>query len=217
LATKQATILGIPRDSWVEIPGHGKGKINEAYAYGGAELSVQTVEAISGITIDYYMVTGFTGFKALVTEVGGVMVDVPYSIDDSYSKANFDKGRTMMSGKEALTFVRARHDVPYGDFSRSRNGGLFMLSMLAQARKDYGADPGSMIRWLGAGMRNVRSDIPSDQLLQLAFTALAIPPDQVNNMVTPGTTGTVGGESIVNMDPSVQGIFQDMKVDGLAK
>ena len=213
----RGTIVGLPRDSWVPIPGHGTAKINEAYHDGGCKLAVATVEQLSGITLDYCVVTGFIGFKALVTEVGGVQVNVPYPIDDTHSKAKFNKGKEVMTGKEALSFVRARYDVPNGDFSRSENQGLFLLSMLAQEQKQTKKDPSLMLRYLASTMRNVDTgDLSSDELINLAFTAEAIPMKAVNNEVCLGSIDMVGAQSVVKLGSQCTKLFKKMKNDGIA-
>ena len=214
-AKNQASILGFPRDSWVPIPGRGNAKINEAYDAGGAKLAIQTIEDLTGLTMDYYVVTGFEGFKSIVTEVGGVQVNVPYPIDDKSSKAHFKKGKTDMTGKEALSFVRSRYDVPNGDFSRSENQGLFLTSMLAQMNKIYKRDPSVIFRYLGAGMRNTNTDVPFDQLLKLAFLASQIPAKGVRNVVAPGSIGNAGPVSIVKLSSGAKRFYKDMKADGL--
>lgn len=214
---QQASIVGIPRDSWVPIPGRGTAKINEAYNDGGCKLAVQTIEQLSGLTLDYCVVTGFIGFKALVTEVGGVQVNVPYPIVDSHSKANFKKGKTVMTGKEALEFVRARYDVPAGDFSRSENQGLFLLSMLTQMEKQTRKDPSAMLRYLASTMRNVdTSELSTEELIQLAFTIQQIPTKGVKNDVCLGGIATVSGQSVVQLGSQCTKLFKKMKNDGIA-
>ena len=77
-AKHRATVLGFPRDSWVDIPGQGSDKINSAMFYGGPESTVKTIESITGITIDYYALTSFRGFTETVNGIGGLVVDVPF-------------------------------------------------------------------------------------------------------------------------------------------
>ena len=85
------SILGIPRDSYVPIPGVGTRKINEALLH-GPDLMVKTVEQLTGVAIDGYVLTGFAGFQDLVNAVGGIGVDVPYAMHDPYSHADFPPG-----------------------------------------------------------------------------------------------------------------------------
>lgn len=213
---KEATIVGIPRDAWVTIPGHGDAKINEAYHFGGNKMAVATIEELTGLQMDYVAVTGFTGFRALVSEIGGVTVKLPYAIDDEHAKANFNKGKETMMGKEALSFVRARYDVPNGDFSRSENQGLFLTSMLAQMQKQMKKDPSVLLRYFASTLRNVETDVPYEELLSLAFTANEVSVKGIKNLVTPGTIGTKNGQSVVLLTSGATKIFNKMKNDGLA-
>jgi len=73
---KTVSVMSIPRDSWVEIPGHGQGKINAAYSYGGPSLTIHTVENLTGIHIDHFAVANFESFVALTDEIGGVRINL---------------------------------------------------------------------------------------------------------------------------------------------
>ncbi len=212
----KASILGFPRDSYVPIPGYGTQKINSAMVYGGPELAVQTVEQLMGIKIDYWALTWFDGFTAMINGIGGLSVDVPYPMADHYSHAYFDPGVQTLNGRDALAFARDRHSLPSGDFGRSENQGLLMTSALAQFRKEFSKDPSRLFTWVAAGLRTARTDVPLDQVMSLAFTSTTVNPKTVENMVLPGSTGMAGGESIVNLDQSVlQTISNDLKDDGL--
>ncbi len=214
-AKHRASILGIPRDSWVEIPGYGSNKINASLTEGGPELTVQTVEALTGIKIDYWALTGFSGFEKMIDQIGGVTVDVPFALNDPSSRASFEPGTTHMDGNDALAFSRDRHDLPSGDFGRSENQGRVFLSILHQYRQQFRKEPSVLFTYIGAGMRNVRTTVPLDQVLALAFTASAINPKAVENMVVPGTNGMEGTLSVVFISPEAQVIYDDLKNDGL--
>lgn len=214
-AKHRASILGFPRDSYVSIPGVGTNKINSAMVSGGPELAVQTVEALTGIKIDYWALTSFDGFQKMINGIGGLTVDVPFAMHDSYSRADFEPGRQELSGGEALAFARDRHSLPQGDFGRSENQGRLMIASLVQFRKEFGKDPSRVLTWIGAGLRNLQTDVPLDQLLSLAFTASTINPKHVVNIVAPGTSGMAGSSSIVNLTSAATAIFDDLKNDGL--
>ena len=121
-----------------------------------------------------------------------------------------------MTGKEALAFNRARYDVPNGDFSRSENQGLFLISMLAQLDKQYKKDPSTIFRWFASGMRNVETDVPYDQIIKLGFTASQIPAANVKNDVTPGTLDTINGASVVVLGSAADKLFKKMANDGIS-
>ena len=212
---RAASVLGFPRDSWVPIPGFGSGKINSAMVYGGPELMVRTVEALTGIRIDYYLLTSFGGLAAMVKAVGGITVDVPYAMNDPFSGANFRPGRQRLSGGEALAFSRNRKDTPNGDFSRSLNQGLLIRAALGEFRRDFQRDPAQVLAWIGGGLRNLRTDLPMSELLNLAFTVSRIPVARVRHRVVPGGTGFVGSSSVVILSGSAGPMYASLRGDGL--
>jgi LCP family protein required for cell wall assembly len=159
------SILGIPRDSWVPIPGSGTSKINAALVRGGPQLMVRTVEQVSGIQIDAFVLTGFVGFERLVDAVGGIDVRIPYAIDDAAAGAHFRRGPEHLNRNEALAFSRARHDVPAGDFSRSLNQGRLMIAALATLRQRVGDGRlTALLAWVLAGGRFLQSDLELSQI-----------------------------------------------------
>lgn len=216
-AKHKASILGFPRDSWVEIPGHGMDKINSAMVFGGPDLTVQTVEALTGIKIDYWALTSFDGMTQMIDAIGGLTVDVPFAMQDSYSRADFQPGVQHLDGRQVLAFARDRHSLPSGDFGRSEDQGRVFVAALAQFRKEFSKDPSRLLTWIGAGLRNVQTNVPLDQILNLAFTCSTVNPKYVENMVVPGTTGMVGNMSTVNLSSSASVIYNDMKNDGLVQ
>ena len=214
-AKQSASILGFPRDSYVDIPGRGKDKINAAMAAGGPQLAVQTVEHLTGIHMNFYMLTSFVGLKKMIDTVGGVTVDVPFPMHDSFSGADFDPGPTEMDGTQALAFSRDRHDLPRGDIDRSLNQGRLLLGALSEFRTDFEKDPGAMLVWIGAGMRNIQTDLPLEEALKLGFTASKLRPIDVRNCVVPASGGTVGDKSVVFIGSVAKTMYSDMKKDGI--
>jgi polyisoprenyl-teichoic acid--peptidoglycan teichoic acid transferase len=212
---KEATILGFPRDSWVPIPGRGSSRINTAMVIGGPELTVATVESLTGIQIDYYVLTSFGGLRQMIDAVGGVEVDIPYAMSDSASGAVFEAGPKRLSGSEALAFSRNRKDTPSGDFSRSENQGRLLLACLTQFREEFSERPARLLTWMGAGLRNFQTDVPLPELLTLAFTASEIADTSVNNLVVPGGVGSAGAASVVYISSVAQEIYADMRGDGI--
>lgn len=212
---RRATILGFPRDSWVRIPGHGTTKINTALALGGPKLVVRTIESMTGIRIDFWVLTSFDGLIRMVNGIGGLRVYVPRRMNDRYSGANFRKGVNRFTGRQALAFARDRHDVPGGDFGRSANHGKLMLAALAKLHRVFDDDPGKIFHWIVVGWRNVRTDLSLNTILDLAFTATSIPAKNVRNLVVPGRTGSAGGASVVFISSSARRIYADMRRDGV--
>ena len=114
----KSALISVPRDSYVDIPGHGKNKINAAYAFGGPELLVQTVEQNTRLRIDGYMEIGFGGFVNIIDALGGIRMCLPKAIKDHDSHIDLPKGCQTLSGVEALGYVRMRKADPLGDLGR---------------------------------------------------------------------------------------------------
>ena len=211
----QAVIVGIPRDSWVSIPGHGTDKINSAMSSGGPRRLVQTIERNFGARIDYWAVTTFTGIARMVDQVGGLQVRIPFEMHDPYSGANFHRGLRRLRGKQVLAFARDRHSVASGDFGRQENGGRVFVSALVQFRTEYRRNPSRLLRWVAAAVRNMATELSVDELVGLAFTATHVEMKRVRNVVLPGGTGSIGGLSVVTLSMSAaRSIFADARVDG---
>lgn len=114
---KSTKMVSIPRDTYTEIVGKGnKDKINHAYAFGGIEMSMATVENLLDIPIDYVTKVNMEGFEDLVDAVGGVNVN--NTLDFSMDKFDYPVGNITLNGEEALSYVRMRYDDPGGDFGR---------------------------------------------------------------------------------------------------
>jgi LCP family protein required for cell wall assembly len=111
-------LVSVPRDSYVAIPGHGKNKINAAYALGGAQLLVRTVEQDTGVHVDGYVETGLGGYADLVDAIGGVNVCVKTAIKDTKAHINLKAGCQTLDGANALGYARARYSDPRGDLGR---------------------------------------------------------------------------------------------------
>src|SRR5215216_3703551 len=133
-------LISVPRDSYVEIPKHSKNKINAAYAFGGPELLVQTVEQNTGLRMDGYMEIGFGGFVNIIDALGGIRMCLPNAIKDRDSHIDLPKGCQTLAGTEALGYVRMRKADPLGDLGRVQR----QREMLA-AIADKAASPATVI------------------------------------------------------------------------
>jgi LCP family protein required for cell wall assembly len=208
------SILGIPRDSFVPIPGRGTHKINEALL-GGPDLMVRTVEMLTGVAIDGYVLTGFAGFQDLVNAIGGIGVDVPYPMSDPYSHAHFRAGMKRMLGRNALAFSRDRHDVPGGDFGRSMNQGRLLIAALRQLKLDVSRNPAALLTWLSAGARILHTDIGLSDMAELLLSMPSLDPGRVENRVISGTGATIGGLSVVQLGSAAHAMFRDFAADAI--
>jgi polyisoprenyl-teichoic acid--peptidoglycan teichoic acid transferase len=210
--TGAGTVVGFPRDSYVKIPGRGTGKINSALAMGGPKLMAETVRQLTGLPVDFYVLTAFEGFQRIVDELGGVNVQVDRKMNDKNSGARFDPGWHDMNGGQALAYSRDRYDVPNGDFGRSLHQGNVMLSGLAKLRAEVGDDEG-LHRWIGVFLRHADLDSPPQQLLPMAALARRLDPAKITNIVAPGRVGTAGGASVVYLTDEARKLFLDLRPD----
>ncbi|MVU79780.1 LytR family transcriptional regulator [Nocardia sp. ET3-3] len=126
------TLVSIPRDSYVSIPGVGKDKINASFAAGGAQLLVKTVEGATGLHIDHYMQIGFGGFANMVDAVGGIDMCLDAPMNDPLAGINLPAGCQKLNGPEALGFVRSRA-TPRADLDRMLNQRKFLNALLKKA------------------------------------------------------------------------------------
>jgi LCP family protein required for cell wall assembly len=126
------TMVSIPRDSYVPIPGYGRDKINAAFAMGGARLLAETVEQATGLRVDHYAEIGFSGFAGLVDGLGGVTVCPKSPIDDPLAGIKLPAGCQQLDGRNALGYVRSRA-TPRADLDRMIDQRQFMSSLLHRA------------------------------------------------------------------------------------
>jgi LCP family protein required for cell wall assembly len=137
LETGKGTAVTIPRDTWVNIPGHGEGKINGAHAMGGNDLTIQVIEQLSGLKIDHYIITDFDGFIPLIDFLGGVTVEIGEDLNDGFSGCYLTKGVHHLDGTQALALARDRHragdgTTQGGAFAREREAAKIVVGLLDQ-------------------------------------------------------------------------------------
>ncbi len=127
-----ATMVSIPRDSYLPIPGYGEDKVNAAFSVGGAQLLAQTIEQATGLHLDHYAEIGFDGFAALVDAVGGVTMCPAEPISDPLAGIDLPAGCQELDGRSALGYVRTRA-TPRADLDRMINQRAFMSALLHRA------------------------------------------------------------------------------------
>ena len=150
-------LVHFPRDLYVSVPGHGKDKINAAYAYGGAPLLVRTIQDLVHIPIDHVAIIGFEGFKAMTNAVGGV--DVLAEESSTEPSGNIVKGINHLNGDQALAFVRERHQLSEGDISRGKRQQAFIKAlMLKGLSKDVLLNPIAFADFADAATKNLTVD-----------------------------------------------------------
>jgi len=188
---RQISMLSIPRDLWVAIPGYGENRINTAHFFAESEQagsgpfkSIDTIQENFGVETNYYLRLRFEGFKDVINAMGGVDIDLAEPM------AGYPPGRHHLSGNKALAF--ARHRLGSDDFFRMEQGQLLIKAAFRQMLLPWNWPrlPVSLM----AFMRSIDTNIPAWQLPRLGLTALLAGPSGIDNriiereMVTPYTT-----------------------------
>jgi len=195
--TGAATAIGIPRDSYVNIPGHGRSKINASMMYGGPQLMARSVGDMVGIRPDYVFTTSFWGFSRMVDGIGGVTVRSKYAFSDPLRPRGYRVGKNKLNGIQTLVFSRTRKAFPGGDFDRSANQQRTLLGILNQVRANQDR-PGFMERSVMKVLENLDTpNVGPAEVYRLAQAAARVKPHKFRRCVVGGSTGYVGAASVV--------------------
>ena len=214
LETGAGTMIGIPRDSYVEIPGHGRDKINSSMVYGGPQLMAVAVGRLVGVRPDYVFTTGFLGFRGMVAAIGGVTVDSRFAFSDAVRPQGYRVGKNRLNAFQALIFGRVRHPLPNGDFDRSGNQQELLRSILRRVRAKR-SQPGFMERGVLAAVRNMDTNLSPAELFRLAQAVTAVDPTRLRGCVLGGSAGYAGAASVIFPDvPQARRIGDDARRDG---
>jgi LCP family protein required for cell wall assembly len=208
------TVLSLPRDSRVEIPGHGVNKINAAFAFGGAPLLAQTVEQATGLRIDHYAEIGFGGFANVVDAIGGVEMDIPKEMRDTKTGIVIPAGTQTLDGAQALGFVRMRYSdaTPRSDLDRVANQRKFIGALASEiASPATLLNPFDVFPLLGAVPDALALDT-DDGLSDLVGLAWALRGIGDGGVVT--TTVPVTSSSAESWDPAKsEALFEALRTD----
>ena len=222
-----ATVASIPRDSMVQlpscdIPGGGVstpqlGMFNSAFTAGGAACTVKTVETLTGVPIDHVLVVDFTGFKAIVDAIGGIPVTLDQAVDDPDSHLSLPAGTSVVTGEQALAFVRARHNLGNGsDIGRMGRQQQFLSSALDTMTKDGVLDdPSKLYKVLDAATKALTTDPALGSLS--ALSALAsdlkqVPRANITYLTVPWQTYQPDPNR-VQFAPAAQDLFDALRQD----
>jgi LCP family protein required for cell wall assembly len=209
-AKNYLSTLSLPRDSWVEISGHGKDKLNAAYTWGGAKLTIPTIEKLTGVDITHYMEIDFNAFKSLTDAVGGVYLDVDKHYlqqDPQYDMIDLMPGYQRLDGKVGLDYVRFRKDDNL-DFGRQLRQQRFLAALREQA---LGWELGARLPGLVKSLTdNIHTNISFDEIRNLVYWVVSkLGGGQTRQLTVIGSNVKVDGTWRVVLDAAAL----DKKVD----
>ncbi len=197
-ASSSAVALGIPRDTWLDMPGIGLARINEAYMEGGPDATRDAVAGLTGITPDLVLHMDSSGFLDLMSTLGPVEVRTPQEFTND--GVHVEKGLNTFSPKQALAYVDYRVGLERGDFDRSANQQRLMkgaLTALKEQEDGVGFMELSTISAIGA----LDTDLGPEELYRLAQFVTTVDPKRVDTCVITGRLDTVGeGAEVVIVD-----------------
>jgi len=199
---KKMAMISIPRDTYVNIPGFGKDKINAAYTYGeleakggGIPLVVKTVSEFAGIDIAYFAMINFDGFEALVDSLGGVEVDVPVDIIGDRDAGDVDiySGLQTLNGEAALTFVRSRQYFTIGDYQRTANQRTFLQALA----KKVLSDPGKIATTITSIADMTFTNMDLQRIISIAMSMQGLKENAIHTYHVPSSTKWINETSYV--------------------
>jgi len=197
------SLLSLPRDLRVEIPGHGFNRLNAAYAFGGPALAIRVVEKLTGVDLDHYLEIGFSAFEDLTDALGGVYIDVDrtyFNDNQEWEKIDLPAGYQLLHGADALDYVRFRHD-RNGDLGRMARQQRFLSAVREQA---MGWNlPLKIPGLVSALFDNVTTDLGANELIKLAYWAVGLEGERIRQVTVFGDSQLIGGSSYVVLEDAV--------------
>jgi LCP family protein required for cell wall assembly len=209
-----AVLVSLPRDSYVQIPGYGWNKLNAAYSFGGPKLLARTVQNATGLRIEHYMGIGFGGLVNVVDSVGGVTMCFSHPLHDRASGLHLKKGCQTLSGGQALSFVRTRHQFTTQDLQREQNQRVFIKALLSKV-----TSPSVMFNPFAvvpAALGSVDSVIVDDgtHLNNLMSVAFALRhPETTTVPIANSNYGTSAGDAVQWDSVQANRLFRDLNTD----
>ncbi|KRB72811.1 transcriptional regulator [Nocardioides sp. Root190] len=202
--TGAATAIGIPRDSWVELPGLGSNRVNAAMYFGGPQLLGKAVGNLLGVQPDYVVVATFSGLADLIRSIGGITVTNPRAFSDSsLHPKGWPAGKVKLNGMKAVEFARVRKSLPRGDFDRSANQQRVIRGIQRRVA-ERAAEPGFIEGGVISVMRHLHTrGVSPAELFRVAQAIAQVDPTKVTTCVLPGRGASINGASVVLPDRSV--------------
>jgi LCP family protein required for cell wall assembly len=199
---KHAYLISIPRDTYVNVPGHGNNKINSAFAFGGLPLVIRTVEGFTGVHIDHLALIDFGGFQQVTDALGGVDMQVDQTITSIHPPHRvFEKGLRHFNGAEALDYVRQRYQFADGDITREKHQQQFLKDIMDKAASTGTlTNPGKLNAFLQAVTKSMTVD-KDFSLADMAWQFHGLRSSDLTFMTSPYSGfGTRDGQSVVLAD-----------------
>jgi polyisoprenyl-teichoic acid--peptidoglycan teichoic acid transferase len=202
---KTISMLSLPRDLYTDIPGVGYNKLNAAYSYGGVKLAVKAFSKITGLPINHFVRIDFSGFWQVINVLGGVYLPIDHRYYNpegmGFQPINLQPGYQLLKAKQALSFVRFRHDQK-SDFTRMVRQQMFLREVQRQAMR-WSGDWQRVLRMTRAIMKQSTTDLDSlSQILPVVNLALTLNTSHIYQTHVEGSTPTIGGVSYVVDTPS---------------
>lgn len=203
--TKQMALLSIPRDTRVNIPGHGWDKINSANLYGGPEKSMKVVSDLLGQPVNYYVLTNFNGFKDIVDALGGVTIDVERNMyhddpdDGGAYRINLKKGVQRLDGDKALQYVRYRN-YELGDIDRTKYQQKFLMALAKEMLQPSTIT--KLPRLVPEINSYVKTNLTIDGMISMAQAARKLEDGNILTQTLPGRPVDIDGGSYWGVDPN---------------
>ncbi|MGW7416610.1 LCP family protein [Streptomyces sp. NPDC054863] len=189
---ERMSVVSIPRDSYVPFAPHDHpqhpGKINAAFRHGGPDLAVRTVEQVTGLRIDHYLETDFSGFAEAVDGLGGAQVCTDRPLADLNSGLRLEPGTHVLDGPQALRYARARKVAPPGDLGRVRRQQRLLLGMLTRlSDADAFRNPVRLAETAHTLLPHLRTDTGTDlaTLFSLGWSMRGLRPEQLEFATVP--------------------------------
>lgn len=213
-----ASLISIPRDAWVDVPGHGPNKVNAAFSLAGPSLAVQTVEDLTDLRIDHLAVIDWSGFENVIDTLGGVTITVPRTVEDPHNEVVWVKGRQTLIGSAALLYVRQRYGLPLGDLDRVRRQQAVIRGLLRGTLATLGsAHPLRIYDLLDTLTENVTVDQgwSFGDMRDLVLDLREVHLDEMNFLTVPVQGfGREGAQSVVYLDRAGnQALWADVRAD----
>ena len=217
----QTVALSIPRDTYAEIPGVGWDKINASYAYGGPQLLVETVEKLTGLTVDHFVQIGMGAVPDMVDAVGGVELCYDNDADDQYSGLKWTAGCHTVDGTTALQFSRMRYQDPEGDIGRTKRQRQVISKVISSAASPSTLiNPAKTLRVERAGSKSFTVDEDSSVVTVASLVwalrsassnqMMGIPPIESLNFTT-----NAGASAVLLRDTTADDFFAKLRAGTL--